>query len=106
LIALVGEQLQLGPGQFLDPTSLSFAGGSGNEDGQQSGFNDLGQVAFFAEGSNNVSGIFISNVAAVPEPASVFLLGAGAIVIAATVVVNRRRQRRHFLLLADSLVSA
>ena len=105
LIALVGQPLQLGPGQFLDPAYLSFAGDSGNEDGQQSGFNDLGRVAFWAEDSNSISGIFISNVATVPEPASLFLLGAGAILLAATVSMNRRRQRRRRLLLLDSLDS-
>ena len=81
LIAFQGEPLQEAPGQFLVPTGFSFSGGSGNEDGLQSGFNDLGQIAFYARGvsgGNNISGIFISNAAAVPEPSTCLLAAIGA----------------------------
>lgn len=49
---------------------LTFANNSGNGDGQASGFNDQGQIAFRLNFTDGTSGIFISNLvaAAAPEP--------------------------------------
>jgi hypothetical protein len=83
LIAREGNQLQVAPGVFhtIIMNGLEFAGGSGNDDGVRSGFNDRGQVAFFAAFDDNSSGIFISN-AVVPEPSSMILV-LGALSVAA-----------------------
>jgi hypothetical protein len=48
----------------------SLAGNTGNSDGRPSSFNDLGQLTFFARFTDGSSGVFVSNLAAVPEPGS------------------------------------
>ncbi len=65
--------------------SLSIVG-SGNEDGRASGFNDLGQLVFRAEFTDGSSGIFVSNIVAIPEPSSVLLLS-----LAVPLFLRRRR---------------
>ena len=70
LVVRIGDQLDIvdGPASDLRTVSgLSFGG---------EGFNDLGQVAFRAEFTDGSSGIFVSNLVAVPEPSSLLLLGA------------------------------
>lgn len=74
LIAREGDLLEVAPGQFRTISLLSFAGNSGNQDGRRSGFNDRGQVAFYASFTDGSSGVFVSNLVAVPEPSSVTLL--------------------------------
>jgi hypothetical protein len=77
LIARIGNLLEVAPGDFRTIRELSLAGaGTGNSDGRPSGFNNLGQLAFWAS-FNGGSGIFVSNVVAVPEPASLALLAVG-----------------------------
>lgn len=49
--------------------------GSGGEEGRPSAFNDLGQIVFFARFTDGTEGIFVSNTVAIPEPASILLLG-------------------------------
>jgi hypothetical protein len=49
--------------------ALSFQTRSGNDDGKASGFNDRGQLAFWARFTDGTEGIFVSNLVAVPEPA-------------------------------------
>jgi hypothetical protein len=77
LIARVGEQLEVAPGDFRTVASMdmfgSFSGGFGNETGFPSGFNERGQVAFSASFTDGTSGIFVSDVVAVPEPSSLLL---------------------------------
>ncbi len=78
LVARTGTQLELAPGQFSTVTSLAFSPADVN--GRLSGFNNLGQIAFSAQFSGvPAQGVFVSNVAAVPEPAIPSLLGAAAI---------------------------
>jgi len=82
LIARKGDQLDVDDGPGIDLrtiTNFHFLSRGGNEDGRPSGFNDLGQLAFFAEFTDGSSGIFVSNLAAIPEPNSL-LLGALATV--------------------------
>lgn len=72
-----GQQIDVAPGPPVDLRTIStldFAGGSGNEDGGPSGFNNLGQLGFFATFTDGTSGIFVSNVFTVPEPSSSSLL--------------------------------
>jgi hypothetical protein len=67
LIAREGDLLEISPDLFRTVGSLDFVGGSGNETGRaSSGFNDLGQVAFYAEFTDGSSGIFVSDVSSVP----------------------------------------
>jgi len=71
LIVRTGDSLDVdsGPGvELRTVASIAFSDASGNGDGLQSGFNDLGQLAFVANFTDGSSGIFVSNVAAVPEP--------------------------------------
>jgi hypothetical protein len=70
LIARAGDTLQIAPGDSRTIRSLGFVAGSGNEDGRPSGFNDFGELAFSAQFTDGSSGIFISNLIAVPEPAT------------------------------------
>ena len=77
LIAREGDLLDVDDGPETDFRTirfLHFAGGTGNEDGRASSFNDLGQLAFIATFTNGSSGIFVSNLVAVPEPSSLALL--------------------------------
>ncbi len=73
LIAREGSPLMAGEGDVTNLgtiTDLFFRGGSGNQDGRASGFNDFGHVAFWAQvgGTTINSGAFVSNLVAVPEP--------------------------------------
>jgi hypothetical protein len=74
LIARVGDDLEVTPNEFRTISSLGFIGGSGNDDGRRSGFNDRGQVAFYAWFTDGSRGVFVSNIAAVPEPSAMLLL--------------------------------
>lgn len=71
LIVLVGSELDVDNGPGLDlrtVASLDFITGSGNEDGRASAFNDRGQIAFRARFTDGSEGIFVSSIAAIPEP--------------------------------------
>ncbi len=77
LIAREGDHLDVddGPGTDLRTIdSLNFRKEHGGEFGRRSGFNDLGQLAFWASFTDGTSGIFVSNLVAVPEPSSLALL--------------------------------
>jgi uncharacterized cupin superfamily protein len=79
LIVREGDLLEVAPNDFRTVSSLDFADNTGNGDGRHSGFNDLGQItfaAFFADGS---SGVFVSNLVAVPEPGAAVMLAVLAI---------------------------
>lgn len=76
LIARTGDLLNVS----LDPLTpdfrtisrFRFADDTGNGDGRPTGFNNRGQVAFWAAFTDGSEGVFISNQVAVPEPASFF----------------------------------
>jgi hypothetical protein len=90
LIARRGDLLDVddGPGtDFRTISDLIFTFGTGNGDGQRSGFNNLGQLAFVANFTDGSSGVFVSNLAAIPEP-STLLLGA----LASMGLLMRRRR--------------
>ena len=93
LIAREGDLFDVNDDPLIDDfrtiLSLAFVGGSGNEDGYASGFNDRGQVAFRANFNDGTSGVFVSNlVAAIPEPGGVTLLGLVSLALA----IQRRRK--------------
>jgi hypothetical protein len=74
LVARVGQMLEVGPGEYREIATLEFASGTGGEDGRARGLNDLGQVVFRAAFTDGSSGIFTSNVLAIPEPPGCTLL--------------------------------
>ena len=77
LIAQSGGRLEVAPGEFKSIAALDFADfyrPAGNSDGRPSGFNDFGQLAYWAEFSDGTEGIFVSHRIAVPEPSSSFLV--------------------------------
>ncbi len=69
LIARTGDLLDVddGPGiDFRTIGSLRFISGTNNS--QPSGFNNSGQLAFRASFTDGTSGVFVSNLVAIPEP--------------------------------------
>ncbi|NOZ38619.1 MAG: hypothetical protein GXP24_00150 [Planctomycetes bacterium] len=90
LIAREGDLLDVdgGPGKdFRTIRSLTFVGNSGNEDGRRSGFNALGQLAFGATFTDGTSGIFVSNLVAIPEPSTLVFVGVSGVCL----LLGRRR---------------
>jgi hypothetical protein len=68
LIARAGEQLEVAPGQFRTISALDLVGGTGNSDGRASGFNNRGQIAFWASFNDvygQAQGIFVSDAVAI-----------------------------------------
>jgi hypothetical protein len=90
LIVRTGELLEVAPTDFRTIRSLVLAEGSGNGDGRPSGFNDLGQIVFIATFTDSTGGVLVSNVAAIPEPAALTLVG----IALSGVTVARRRERK------------
>jgi hypothetical protein len=91
LIARTGDMLEVGPGDFRTIEDLSVVENvAGNGDGRPSGFNNRGQLVFWASFSGGGQGIFVSNRAAVPEPAPLALLA-----VALPVLVGRTPRRSH-----------
>jgi hypothetical protein len=89
LVALVGQMLEVAPGDDREITALGFSSGTGGEDGRARGLNDLGQVAFQATFSDGSSGIFISDALTVPEPGSL-ALALLVLALASFAHLNRR----------------
>ncbi len=92
LIARDGDLLEVAPGDFRTIAELEFLGHSGLDDGRGSGFNERGELAFLAHLTDGTSGIFISDLVAVPEPSSEILMLA-AVVAWGLAAARRRRQR-------------
>ncbi len=92
LIAREGDLLDVDDGSGTDLRTisrLSFIANTGNGDGRASGFNDLGQLAFLARFTDGTSGVFLSDLVAIPEPSSVVLSALGLFGLLAT----RRRKK-------------
>ena len=84
LIAREGDLLDVDDGPANDFRTIKDLGfgsyqSTGNEDGRPSSFNDLGQLVFHANFTDGSSGIFVSNLVAVPEPSSLALLTLAAL---------------------------
>jgi hypothetical protein len=80
LIAREGDPLEVTPGITKIVQELTMFDNTNNEDGQQSSFNDLGQLAFRAVFTDFTEGIFVSSVATVPEPPAIVLFVLAGIV--------------------------
>ncbi len=59
-----------------------IVGGSGNEDGRKSMFNDMGQLAFSVSFTDGTVGVFVSDLVAVPEPTTTILALVSTLLIA------------------------
>ena len=93
LIVREGDTIDADDGPNVDLRTISrlyFYGSCSNEDGRPCGFNNRGQVAFWATFTDGTQGVFVSNLVAVPEPSSL-LLAAGGI---ALLVLRRKTTRR------------
>jgi hypothetical protein len=88
LLVRTGQQFEVAPGDIRTIQQLGFYGGSGNEDGARSGFNDFDQLAFSASFTDGTSGVFVANLGTIPEPAS-----AALVLVAAGVFYSRARRR-------------
>jgi hypothetical protein len=64
LVVRTGELLEVMPGEFRTPSDLDFVSMSGNGDSRQSGFNNFGQLVFWASFTDGSQGVFVSNVVA------------------------------------------
>jgi hypothetical protein len=79
LIAREGDPIEYLPGQFGIIESLGSNPRTGNERGDKITFNDRGEVVFSATGTNFGWGVFVSDVATIPEPSAFALLICGVI---------------------------
>ncbi len=94
LIVRTGDLLDVSDDPLMpdlrEVQSFEFIGGSGNQDGRRSAFNERGQLAFTASFTDGSQGVFVSDLVAVPEPTS-----AVFIAVALTLVSTRRRCVSH-----------
>lgn len=77
LLALTGQTLDVDDGPGVDLRTirtLDVVPSVSADASRPLRFNDLGQLVFWADFNDNSSGIFISNLVAVPEPSSFLLL--------------------------------
>lgn len=90
LIAREGDVLEVAPNDFRTIQFLDVETGTDNSQMRQmSGLNNLGEIAFLAQFTDGSSGIFVSDLAALPEP------GAAALTVAGLVgLVKKCRGRR------------
>lgn len=65
-----GDAIEVAPGDVRIVSSVGFVEDSGNEDGHFSAFNDLGQLAFHASFTDGTQGVFVTDIVAIPEPAT------------------------------------
>lgn len=80
LIARTGDALEVRPGDFRIVQQLRVLQGIGEESGgHMSSFNERGQLAFQASFTDGTSGIFVSNLVAVPEPTTIVMLILGVL---------------------------
>src|SRR5262249_15116638 len=64
LIARPGDQLEDALGDFRTLSDVNFSSASGNSDGRSSGFNNLGQLVFWAKFTDGSQGAFLSSAVA------------------------------------------
>jgi hypothetical protein len=90
LVVRTRQQFEVAPGDIRTIEELDFSGGSGNEDGRRSGFNDFGQLVFRARFTDDTSGIFVAHLGAIPEPGS-------AVLVLTVICALCRRYRSRFI---------
>jgi hypothetical protein len=93
LLAREGDSIEIFPDMFRTIAELDYASHSNNEDGRASGFNDLGQLVFRATFNDGTSGVFVSDLVAVPEPESLALLSLGGVALVSLKLRRTRRRR-------------
>lgn len=79
LVVVEEDQLEVAPGDYRTVRNIDFICCTSSDEGHFNAFNNRGQLAFRADFYDGTSGIFVSSVAAVPEP-NPLLLAAAAIV--------------------------
>ncbi|WP_428304068.1 DUF7453 family protein [Lacipirellula sp.] len=89
LIVREGDLFEVGPNDFRTVGSIEFNGSTGNGDGRASGLNESGQIAFALTFRGGSGGVFVSNLVAVPEPATI---AHGSVALVA--LLRARRMRR------------
>jgi hypothetical protein len=94
LIVREGDLLEIAPGDFRTLRSAFFHGNTSNGDSVPSGFNDRGQIAFYARFSDGSSGIFVTDLATVPEPSTLTLMSLTLLVALGTTTSCGRPLRR------------
>ena len=78
LIAAVGDQLQVAPGDVRTISEALLITGSGDDDGRRGSFTDSGRLSYYAQFTDGTEGMFVSDIATVPEPTAVVLWGLGS----------------------------
>jgi hypothetical protein len=82
LIVREGDQIQVAPGDFRTVQSFGYRGDRDiNGDSSSYLFNGLGQFTFLANFTDGTQGIFVSDVATVPEPSCLTQLVLGMFTI-------------------------
>ncbi len=95
LIVRNGSTIEVAPGDVRTVVAVGFLHqefddeSSGLQDGRNAAFNNRGGVAFTAFFEDGTSGIFVSSIVAVPEPA--MTLQTAIIVLAAMIQRSRRK---------------
>lgn len=93
LIVFQGGQIEVAPGDARTVQSFEYVRGDidgVNGDGSPYAFNGRGEFTFYARFTDGTSGIFVSDVAAVPEPASGTLV-VGLVLFLAVPPSRKRR---------------
>lgn len=88
LIVAEGDVLETSEGVFRTVAALDFVGNAGGGDGRRSGFNDAGQVAYYALFTDGYQGVFVTQV---PEPSTWLLAACGGAIV--SIVLWRQRRR-------------
>jgi hypothetical protein len=86
LVARRGDSVRLPSGEVTQLTSVQFD--------TQLGVGGLGYVAFISTLANGQRGVFVSSIAAVPEPSSLVQSYLGIVAIATMAGIGRRSNRR------------
>jgi hypothetical protein len=92
LIVAPGDQLQIGPGDLRTVSLALLITGSGDDDGGRDSFIDNGKLAYYAKFSDGTDGMFVSDIATVPEPPGIALLELGS-VMSCLLLMKTRRER-------------
>ena len=101
LIAQRGGSLEVAPGDVRTIDWLAFRTGDIYYTTFDTGLNDLGQVAFWAQFTDGTGGIFVSNAVAVPEP-STFAFAIGVCMVGAVRRITKRERRSMQLLTTNT----